>query len=1145
MKKFYLLVCSPHSYRPLMVCVLLVALLFGSASVTLASHATQPKKDKVSVSFNNVTLEDVLQYLKKETGYYVLYNSNAVKSVTGIRLQKNNISVDEVLKECLRGTNLDYAINDDTIVIKTRQEKSQTPPQATENQESTKYVVTGKVTNQATKAPLAGVTVYIKGTNIGAVSDAKGEYALILDRKLNQTITYSLIGMETREVVFTGQSNIDVALAEKVESIGDVVVTGYTTIKKESFTGNTTRITQDELIKVSPKNIIGAIQVFDPSFRLVENINMGSDPNSLPEFYIRGQNSINMELSTTNSADISRQNLTNNSNLPIFILDGFEVDVEKIYDMDPSRIHSLTLLKDAAATAMYGSRAANGVVVIESRAPEAGKLRITYNFTGSVEMPDLTGYNLMNAREKLAAEVAAGYYSDRPVDANQNSYYWVKLNEINRGVNTDWLSFGIRTPFNHKHNLYIDGGENDVRWGVELKYDANNGVMKGSSRNIAGAGLFLDYRIGKFQIINRTSFDSKVSKEDPSNVFSNYTHLQPYYIIRDEQTGRYLESLGSGLGSTVLNPLYETHYLRSYNRDTYDDVANKLAVNYYINSHLTAKAWLTLEKKYIDIDNFIDPGSHEFNSTSEPDRKGSLNTTNGTYFSYEANAMLSYNQSIKKHFLNFSAVGNLREENTRYEYARYTGFASGGGSRPNDAQRIDAKPTSSSNKTRLAGFLLLGNYNYDDIYLFDLSCRLDASSEFGDKNRVAPFWATGVGINIHNYGFLKNNPVISRLKVRGSYGQTGKVNFPVYAAKSSYTSTSIDGWYATGIGQAITYMGNPNLGWEKTNTTDIGIEFGMFDDRFMLRASYYNKRTVDQITSVTLPTSSGFKSYMDNLGEIQNRGYELDLRYTVYRDRDLEFTVYGNLTHNRNKILKVNDALRAYNELVMKQYDDYDKNGDKIGYQNQYTTAHTMYVEGGSLTAKFGMKSLGINPANGREVFVRPDGSVTYEWNAADQQIIYDTEPDAQGSFGLNARWKNFSLFASFLYEFGGQAYNSTLLNYVEDVNLMQTNADRRVITQRWQHPGDLSPLKSIADKSMISYTRPTSRFVQDNNILRFNSLSISYDFNSDLIKKWGMGMLRLTATMNDLGYYSSILRERGLDYPFSRTVNFTMNVTF
>lgn len=290
---------------------------------------------------------------------------------------------------------------------------------------------------------------------------------------------------------------------------------------------------------------------------------------------------------------------------------------------------------------------------------------------------------------------------------------------------------------------------------------------------------------------------------------------------------------------------------------------------------------------------------------------------------------------------------------------------------------------------------------------------------------------------------------------------------------------------------------------------------------------------------MTIPSSSGFTSYKDNLGEVSNRGFELDLRYNFYRSKNLELTAFGKMAHNKNKIVKINDALKAYNELVQKQYDDYDDNSS----QTKYAQTYTQYVEGGSIYAIYGMKSLGINPANGREVYQRPDGTITYDWNAADQVEIGNREPWAQGSFGLNARWKNISLFASFLYEFGGQRYNSTLVSQVENANLERYNVDKRVSTDRWKKPGDVAPLKDIKDRSLV--TRPTSRFIQDYNTLQFNSLSISYDFPAKLVKRWGLGMLRLTANMEDLGYFSSVLQERGLDYPYSRTVNFTLNLTF
>ena len=1002
-------------------------------------------------------------------------------------------------------------------------------------------VVSGKVTSKATKDPLAGVVIYIEGTSFNTTTDSEGHYSFSFVPKEGTQIKFYFLGMEDYSVAYTGQKTIDVTLQEASESLDDVVVTGYGNIRKEGFTGNTTRISKDEILKVSPKNVISAIQVFDPSFRITENIEMGSNPNALPEFTLRGQTSMTMEV--TGGADISRENLTSNNNLPIFILDGFEVDVEKIYDMDPSRINSITLLKDAAATALYGSRAANGVIVIESRAPQAGKIRVSYNFTSSLETPDLSDYNLMNAREKLEAEVAAGYYSLSEDPSDQLSFskyyeYIKKLNEVNRGVDTDWLAQGVRNSFHHQHSLYIDGGVDNIRWGAELKYANQDGVMRGTNRETYGAGITLDYRIGKFQVLNRTDLDVMNSNETPYQDFSSYSHLQPYLTIIDPVSGKYRKSLEWGVGTQV-NPLYEDEYMQSYNKNSYNEFSNKLQVNFFATNYLTAKLQFSIDKQFSKSRHFMDPSSTMFNSETNPQLMGTLATGDGESFSYSLNALLMFNKNIKKNYINVTAGAELLENSSENTSSNYSGFPNGALSSVNDAMRIVNKPVRTTTLSRMASFFLLANYSYDDIYLLDASIRLDGSSEFGKDTKTAPFWSGGVGLNIHNYPFLKDSDVISTLKLRATYGQVGKVNYPIYATRTIYESSSTEDWYMTGLGSVLQYLGNADLQWEKTNTFDAGFDFGMFDDRLFLKFSYYRKDTEGMITTVSLPTSSGFDSYYANLGRVENAGFEIDLRYNVIRSKDWNVLLFANMSHNRNRILEISEALRTYNNMVDDLYAGY---GDGSS-NSMYSRTYTKYVEGGSTTSIFAVQSLGINPANGQELFLRPDGTVTYDWNAADQVIVGNTEPDAEGAFGFNLRWKNFSLFTSFLYRWGGQQYNQTLVNYVENVDLMTSNADRRAYWQRWIQQGDVTSLKSIADGEYT--TRPTSRFVQNDNVLQFNSLSLSYDFNPNLIKKAGMGMLRLTASMEDLGYWSSIRRERGLSYPYSHIFNFSVNVTF
>ena len=1000
--------------------------------------------------------------------------------------------------------------------------------------------VYGRVIEKLSNEPMVGVTIRLDGHSTGVITDINGCYVLTLPEK-GGLVIYSYIGFETRKIKVTSRQKVDVQMVEATESIQEVIVTGYNSIQKESFTGNTTKIEKEDLLKVNPNNLISAIQTFDPSFRIQENLATGSDPNSLPQFVLRGQTGIGeTTLGQTSTSSISREVLSGNSNLPIFILDGFEVDVEKIYDLDMNSIHSINILKDAAATAMYGSRAANGVIVIERRAPEAGKFRVQYSGVLSAELPDLSSYNLMNAREKLETERLAGLYdSNTPeIDPYTNGYYQ-RLNNVLTGVDTYWLSQGLRTALNHKHSVFIDGGENDVRWGVELGFRGTEGVMKHSSRKNANAAFYVDYRIGGLQIKNKVTYTYNKSTDVPFNSFSDYSHLLPYMRLYDEN-GDYVRRLEKfdGASGTQVNPLYEINFYNSFDHSGYDEVTDDLSLNWRITDGLRLRGQFSVLMRNSTGDLYKDPASASYSaSTGNINGEKTESTQKRTVI--DGSLSLMYNNTFKGHNLNICLSSNMRQTQSTASETRYRGFPGGDLVSSNYAAEVYGKPSSSDNTTRLVGALLTSNYTYNNIYLADLTGRIDGSSEFGSDKRWSMFWSTGAGINIHNYDFMKSNELFSMLKFRASYGLTGKTNFSLYSAKDMY-QLQTDSWYPTGYGVFLYQMGNPNLKWERKYTLDYGVEIGLWHDKIYLKASAYDERTIDLITDYTIPSSTGFTSYKENMGKVKNTGVELELRARLYSDRNWLFQLYGSFARNKNTIIEISQAMRDYNKRVEELFSGYNPESSS---DSKYAKTYLKYYEGASLTSIYGMKSLGISPTNGKEIYLRRNGDVTDVWSADEWTIIGDTAPKGQGSFGYTLSYKQLSMFASFLYTFGGDAYNNTLVSYVENADIKNDNVDKRVLLDRWQKPGDITTMKDIRDRNVT--TGASSRFVQKNNTLQWSSLTMSYNFRPEQLRKLRLSGLRFSFTMNDLFYWSTIRQERGLDYPYSRSFNLTTNIIF
>ena len=615
-------------------------------SMILSAWALPPDEKKVTLDLKDVPMETFLNTVKQKAGINMLYNSQMFKGVEPVTVKATNEPWRELLDRVLSPKGFTYATKDGIVVIKKKDQKTR--------------VLEGRVVDDM-GGELPGVTVLILGKerNIGTMTDADGAFSLGLPDG-DATIRLSFVGMQSLEI-HTGKLNLDKVHTFKLKpdskQLEEVVVTGYAKISKNSFTGTSVTVTADQLMSVSKTNVLGALQTFDPSFRIAENNLAGSNPNNVPELYIRGRSGIGT--TQLDAQSLSKTSLKNNPNLPTFIMDGFEISVQKLYDMDPSRIASITILKDAAATAMYGSRAANGVVIITTVTPKAGKVNIDYNFTGTLEYPDLTDYNMMNAREKLETEVAAGLFKANPEQgfseqSRLDALYNQKLNNVVRGVDTYWLSKPLRTVFNHKHSLYLDGGTEDLRWGADFSYNSGEGVMKGSYRDRMAGGLSLSYRLGAFQVRNYFSYTYTKSQESPYGSFSDYTSKLPYDEYMDEN-GRYLETTYPWTGgSGEVNPLYEAT-LKNYDRSKSWELINNTELLWNIDSYWLLKGQFSVTKSNSDARTFLDPRSKKNDDLLGLNNvvSGQLDIATSNSLSWDATATLSYNRNIKKHNLNF------------------------------------------------------------------------------------------------------------------------------------------------------------------------------------------------------------------------------------------------------------------------------------------------------------------------------------------------------------------------------------------------------------------------------------------------------------------------------------------------------------
>lgn len=1102
--------------------------------------ASMPADTKMSIDVKSTSVEQVLNEIHRKAKIDFFYDANLAKNWPKITLRAVNKTAEEIIGQVANLINCTYSVKGNIVTIFQKQLSGR------------ERTVKGYVRDEDGEL-LVGVPVCIGETRVCTVTDADGFYTFKIPVEAT-TLKFSYVGLSNEYVqIAQGYSDVtrDVVMRGDTQ-LKEVVVNGYYSQAKNSFTGAAKTYDKEQLLAGSNQNILTALQNVDPSFVKIENNSMGSDPNSVPDFQIRGSGSI------TGMSDTYK----GNPNMPIFIVDGFETSAEKVFDMDPYRVETITLLKDAAATAVYGSRAANGVVVITTTMPKTGKMEVSYNADVTFYIPDLSAYNLCTPEQKLELEKMAGLYDvsyrkmysqDKTSDQLYcDMSYNHRLRNILEGVNTDWLAQPLdQVAIGHKHSVRLEGGSDNFRYAMDLNYNNTPGVMKKSGRKRMGIGLELQYIYNNITFRDQLTYSNVTSNNSPYGSFSSYAMLNPYLRFKNED-GSYIYQVDiddrfQSYRDPVHNPLYNST-LNTIDQTAYNDMTNLFGIDWHILEGLRLKGNFSFTVQNTSNDIFK-PGRHtDFAAFTGDnfDRRGSYTASRGDVFNYDGSLVLSYFRQIGVHVLNANAGWNIQQHKSKEFTVVAEGFPNDNLdyiSFANQYQQAGA-PSGDEYTSRLVGFLGNINYSFDERYLIDLSFREDASSRFGSDSRWAPFWSAGLGWNLHKEHFMKDAKWLNELKLRATYGLTGSQEYDPYQAITTYQYLTGQR-YHYGVGAKLLAMGNEELTWQRTNEKNFGVDLALFNNRFELSYDYYIKTSKDVLTAVTLPPSLGFTTYMANLGEVENKGWELSARAVLLKSNThkLHWSVFGSMIHNKNKLLKISNALRAYNDTQDAAITDGKK-------EDHVSVPKVRFVEGESINSIWVNESLGIDPLTGRELFLTKDGRIVSDWSAKNYVIGGCTDPKVEGTFGTLFSWKGLQLSATFRYRMGGQMYNQTLVDKVQDID-PRYNADARALTARWQKPGDIVRFAAFARDPVVGVldlqvaTRPTSRFIEDYNYLEMSTLNLSYEFDNKNLKRYGIQRLKLLFYMNDVFHTSTVKIERGTNYPYARNFSLGLQARF
>jgi len=1085
---------SPWLKRLLIMKMIVILLLVVGLTSSYAESDAQTTK--LNLKVKSGTVKDVIEEIERQTDLSFMYDNNVFNTDRKISIDAENESIKSIVEKLISGEDLKYEMVNRYIVI-----TSENPISSSQQQKS----ISGKVTDSS-GSTLPGVSVVVKGTTTGTITDMDGKYS-ISNIPANATLQFSFVGMKSQEIIVAGKTMINVVMADDAIGIDEVVAIGYGTVKKKDLTTAVSSVKMEDSEKKSMANLTQAIQGKVSGVTIIQ---ASGKPNGNFSMQIRGATSIS------------------SSNNPLYVVDGMPTD--DISFINSSDIESMQILKDASSCAIYGARAANGVVLISTKKGQAGKPVVTLKST----------YGISNVTKKLDV-LNTKQLVELINDERLNAGLPLATSLDTMKTDNNWQDIIFSTAVSSDLQLSFSGGNEKTKFYFSVDRLKNNGIIKPSAFERYTLKLNLDHEMYKW-----LSFGTNISlsKSKSKDIKDNATINEGGTVLGALNTPSFIERytkegyFGYNPYNGQDNPLASMYGSNSATR--LNNLLGNIFTKINLMPNLSFKTSVGVDANFTNYDSF----TYVEKTAYAVSTGGGAVANSGQGLTLLFENILDYNKTFGKHAI--STIVGITSQKYEGENSWLTtkGF-------PNSSvQTLNAASTATSFGTKkyessLLSYLSRVSYAYDDKYLVSANFRRDGSSKFGANNKYGNFPSVSVGWRMSKEPFLSNITAISDLKLRASYGYTGNQSGIDYYAHLSkvglgalypYSGSVISGYYPSTIG-------NESLKWETTKQTDFGIDLSLFDSRITVVMDAYMKNTSDALMEVNLPLSTGYTKGLQNFAKVQNKGFEFEIT-TRNLIGDFKWTTDANISINRNKIIRIAGG----NSAII-------YTGDIIRERGYVTTIR----EGHPMSEFYGFKVAGVNPQTGDIDYIKSDGTLgSYlEMNAdSDRTVIGNPNPKFTYGITNSFSYKGFNLSILLQGVYGNKIFNSTRLE-LESMEGYK-NASTSVLT-RWKKPGDITNIPRAVFASSIN-SEVSDRFVESGSYLRVKNVTLSYDFKSVLLKKIQINNLNVFITGQNLltftkytGYdpevsVSTNPTSLGVDtgtYPNVRAYTFGVNVTF